>query len=379
MASARAIELLRDLVAFPSVSSVSNSAITDYIGDVLKPLPLRSERLNYLDENREVKSNILATSGNPGDSGGLLYCAHSDVVPVDRWEFPDAGPFELHESGGKLFGRGSCDMKGSLACFLAAMESIPASDWKRPISVLVTSDEEVGYVGADHVVKQSEVYRQLCEQQPLTVIGEPTSLSVVHAHKGVYVLHAVSHGVAGHSSTDAGLNSNLAMIPFLQEMAAIYEETRNAPEWQNDEFSPPTISWNIGVNDFTYASNITPERTLCTVCFRPMPGQDADSLVQRARNKADELGLEFEVHQSAAPLYVKADADHITAMAELTASKPHTVAYGTDGARLTALQNLVVCGPGNIAQAHTVDEFISLEQIEKGVALYARLIRHFCC
>jgi len=379
VASARAIELLRDLVAFPSVSSVSNVAITDYLADVLKPRPFECERIDYLDEHGESKSNIIASAG-PAKAGGLLYCAHSDVVPVDRWEFSDAGPFDLHEANGKLYGRGSCDMKGSLACFLAAMESIPPQDWKQPVSILVTADEEVGYVGAGHVVGKSRLFGRLREQQPLTIIGEPTSLDVVHAHKGVYVLHILSEGTAGHSSTDAGVNANLAMIPFLQEMAAIYEETRSSEAWQNYEFTPPTISWNIGINDFTYASNITPERSLCTVCFRPMPGQDANALVERARGKADELGLKFEVHQSADPMYVPADAPHIRAMLELTdCQAARTVAYGTDGARLSGLNNMVVCGPGNIAQAHTVDEFIALEQIDKGVALYQKLIRHFCC
>jgi acetylornithine deacetylase len=185
--------------------------------------------------------------------------------------------------------------------------------------------------------------------------------------------------VAAHSSTREGVNANLAMIPFLVEMKAIHDETQAAAEWQNDEFDPPTISWNIGINDHTRAVNITPPQSICTVYFRPMPGQNVDGLIERARQKADECGLEFDLRIKASALYIDPGSEYVRECLDLAGrDRPKTVAYGTDGAMLGALQKLVVCGPGSIAQAHTRDEWIALEQLEAGTALYARMLQQWC-
>ena len=136
------------------------------------------------------------------------------------------------------------------------------------------------------------------------VIGEPTSLDVVYAHKGGCVFKATSRGVAAHSSTRKGVNANLAMIPFLVEMKQIYEESETDPACRRDQFEPPTICWNIGINDFTTAINITPPQSVCTVCFRPMPGSGAEVLIGRAREAARRCGVEFEVIIRGEPLYV---------------------------------------------------------------------------
>src|SRR5205085_197767 len=124
-------------------------------------------------------------------------------------------------------------------------------------------------------------------------IGEPTKLEVVYAHKGTYGFNAVSHGRAAHSSTTQGINANLKMIPFLAEMKVIHDELESDPRWRNNEFDPPTMSWNIGINDHTAAVNITPPQSVCTVYFRPMPGQDHESLITRAWAAAERCGLEF--------------------------------------------------------------------------------------
>ena len=377
MAVARVLEILGDLVRFPSVSLTSNAAISRSIEEFLARLPVRSERTCYRDEQAQEKVNLIASAGQ--GTGGLLYCAHTDVVPADHWEFPDAGPFELTVRDATAWGRGSCDMKGSLACFLAALETVPFERLRAPVSLICTADEEIGYRGAAHVVAHSSLYRELVAAQPLTIIGEPTNLQVVHAHKGIYVMIVTSRGRAAHSSTDAGLNANLAMIPFLSEMAQIERETRTQEQWRDNRFSPPGISWNIGINDFTYAANITPERSVCTVSFRPMPGQQPEQLVERARTKAAELGLEFHLHHGAPPVYVPADAPHIQELLAITGQEQAlTVCYGTDAAMFDELHRKVICGPGNIAQAHTVDEWISLDQLERGTTFYRHLIERSC-
>lgn len=373
-----ALQYARDLVAFESTSVLSNVPVSDYVQDALTRLGFATERLEYDDANGVRKTNIIGKKG-PG-AGGMAYFGHTDVVPADPWFTADHGPFEPTVQGERLYGRGSCDMKGSVACMLAAAERFSAEQLKRPIYITCTADEEIGYGGAADVARRSELYREMVAGASNGIIGEPTRLEVVYAHKGTYGFRAVSRGRAAHSSTNEGINANLAMIPFLVEMKKIHDDCQSDPAWRNDEFDPPTISWNIGVNDNTRAVNITPPQSVCTVYFRPMPGQAAEALLERARLAAAECGLEFEVQSRAEPLYVEPTSQFVAEVLQIADKPaPRTVAYGTDGAMFRDMQKLVVCGPGDIAQAHTFDEFIELDQLQRGTDLYARLIQHWCC
>jgi len=262
---------------------------------------------------------------------------------------------------------------------LAATERVRAIELQRPVYVTCTADEEIGYGGAREVAKNSQLFREMIAGNAKGIIGEPTNLEVVHAHKGTFGFVATSIGKAAHSSTREGLNANLAMIPFLAEMKAMHDEIEADPAWQHPEFDPPTISWNIGINDHTHAVNITAPQSICTVYFRPMPGQHPQVLLDRARHAAERCGLTFELRSGALPLYVDPHCEFIQELLQL-ADRPRatTVAYGTDGAMLTELKQLAVLGPGHIAQAHTWDEWIALEQLDRGTALYEKLIRRWC-
>ncbi len=373
----RALEYTRELVAFPSVSSVSNAEIAAWIEQRLQSLGFEIERLEYIDGQGVRKVTVLGKLGS--GTGGMAHFSHSDVVPADNWA-RNHGPFEPTVEGDRLYGRGSCDMKGSLACALAAVEQFSASRLSSPVYIVCTSDEEVGMIGAQHVARRSEMFQEMVSGGTCGIIGEPTELDVVHGHKGGTVIRIVSHGRAAHSSTTEGLNANLAMIPFLSEMKAIHDETISDPKWQNQEFDPPTLSWNIGINDHTHAINITPPQSVCTVYFRKMPGIDTDPLVERVLNKAEECGLEAEVTDYGKPLYVDPHSAFVRECLELTGRQsPRTVAYGTDGALLGALNKLVVIGPGSIRQAHTEDEWITLDQLEQGTEVYQRMIERWCC
>ena len=226
----------------------------------------------------------------------------------------------------------------------------------------------------------SQLFREMVAHGSRGIVGEPTRLQVVHAHKGTYGFRAVSQGRAAHSSTREGLNANLAMIPFLVEMKAIHDQTEADPVWQNAAFDPPTVSWNIGINDHTAAINITPPQSVCTVYFRPMPGQHPDILLERARAAAARCGVEFQLMHAAPPLYVDPASEYVRDMLRLTGNPTsHTVSYGTDGCMYTALKQLVLLGPGDIAQAHTSDEWIDLDALQRGTVLFAQLIEHWCC
>ena len=372
-----ALDYTCDLVAFNSVSSLSNVEVTDWIEQRLRSLGCEIERLEYDDANGVKKATVLGKLGS--GTGGMAHFSHSDVVPADDWA-RDHSPFDPTVEGDKLYGRGSCDMKGSLACMLAAVESFQVGRLKQPVYIVCTSDEEVGMIGAKHVAERSEMFQEMVSAETCGIIGEPTELNVVYGHKGGTVIRIVSRGVAAHSSTTKGLNANLAMIPFLAEMKAIHDETVSDSKWQNEEFDPPTLSWNIGINDHTRAINITPPQSVCTVYFRKMPGINCDPLIDRTLLKASECGLEATVTNYGTPLYVDPQSPFVKECLELTGrSTPQTVAYGTDGALLGALSKLVVIGPGSIEQAHTHDEWIALDQLVAGTNLYKQMIKRWCC
>jgi len=372
-----ALRYTKKLVEFPSVSNVSNAAVSNYLEDVLKTLGFATERIEYSDPAGVNKVNIIGKKGS--GQGGMAYFAHTDVVPADPWFSSEHGPFEPTVKDGKLYGRGSCDMKGSIGSVLAATEEVGGTDLKEPLYIVLTADEEVGYCGARQVAQRSKYFREMVEGESNGIVGEPTMLDVVHAHKGSYGFKAISHGRAAHSSTNKGVNANLAMIPFLGEMKRIHDETLDDPVWQNAAFDPPGISWNIGINDHTPVLNMTAAQSVCTVYFRPAPGHDAEALVERSRKAAEQCGIEFERLWTGQPLYTDPASDFVREVLALSGNgKAQTVPYGTDGAALTEMKNLVVIGPGDIAQAHTYDEWVLLDQLEKGTQFFAKLIRQWC-
>lgn len=373
-----ALDYAQQLVSFESTSRLSNAPVSDRVEQILRQLGFSTERIEYDDDRGVRKVNVIGKKG-PG-TGGIAYFGHTDVVPADPWLFKEHGPFTPTVKDGRLYGRGSCDMKGSVSCMLAAAEQFSAAQLKRPIYITCTADEEIGYGGAAQVAKRSELYREMVEGNSHGIIGEPTKLEVVYAHKGTYGFNVVSHGRAAHSSTNQGINANLKMIPFLAEMKAMHDELESDRRWHNNEFEPPTMSWNIGINDHTAAVNITPPQSVCTVYFRPMPGHDADALLARARQAAEKCGVEFQQAWTGKPLYVDPKSEFVQEVVRLAGKeKPRTVAYGTDGAMFTAMKNILVLGPGDIAQAHTHDEWIALDQLDAGTQLYSRLIHHWCC
>ncbi len=374
----KALRYTKRLVGFDTTSHKSNRMIAKYLEMKLTKHGFVVEKLEYLDARRVRKVNLIAKKG--GGAGGLAYFSHNDVVPAKKWFTKKFGPFEPTISQERLYGRGSCDMKGSIACMLTAAQQFAWDDLKQPIYFVCTADEEVGFLGVKQVVEESKYYREMVADQSKAIIGEPTQLEVVHAHKGSIELKATATGVAAHSSTRKGENANLKIIPFLTEMKAIHDEIESNPDLQNPLFDPPTLSWNIGIKDDAHAVNVTAGKSTCTVYVRPMPDVDVEPLIERARKAAESCGIELQIHRWGFPLDMKPDSDFVQEVLKLAhRPKPKTVSYGTDGGLLTELENKVVFGPGNIAQAHTTNEWISIEQLSLGTDLYAKMIRNWCC
>jgi acetylornithine deacetylase len=369
------VKLAQQLIGYPSVSSSSNVPISEHIAALLEGGGFQIERVAYPDAAGVDKLCILAKLGK--GRGGLALMGHSDVVPAppEGWS---ASPFAGKVRGGKLYGRGACDMKGPVAAALCAALRFRAGQLKAPLFFVCTADEEVRARGAREVVRKSRLFREAASGYGL--ICEPTRLQVIHAHKGSLHMEVRSKGRAAHTSTLKGVNANIRMIPFLAEMKKIYELVLRSKRYCNDEFEPPQSEWSIGINDHNIATNITPVRSICTIRYRPMPGVDTAGLVRRTRELARKHGLECLVHWVGAPLYTPPDSPLVqTALALTNTRISRTVPYGTDGTAFAVrMKNLVVLGPGDIAQAHTVDEWVEIEQLHQAVELYTRFIDHVC-
>lgn len=376
-------QTLEQLIRFATPSHLSNEAITRWLDDALQSLGFGTEWVVDVDKNQQRKCNLIASreplASNKTERGGLVYFAHTDVVPADVWEGPGA-PFEPVVENGKLYGRGSCDMKGSLAAMLAAVSQVSPDEQTKPIWIVATADEEVGFMGAKSVKERSLKFRQMIAAGAMGIIGEPTRMHVMHAHKGIVGFELISRGRDAHSSTRHGINANLAMIPVLQEILAIYHETESNPNLMDDRFDPPTLSWTFGINDGSTAVNITPGRCRVWVSLRTMPGIDGADLIERVRTVAASQGVEYRDYKGGGYLWVDEKHPWVRRMCELTGrQQAETVSYCTDGGQFAELESLVVCGPGDIAQAHTVDEFIELEELASGVEVYARVLKDVCC
>lgn len=376
---------LEDLIRFATPSQTSNEAITAWVDQRLRELGFVTERTEYLDHAGVRKCNLVAyrfpgaTEPPAGGSGGLAYFAHTDVVPADVWEGP-GGPFDPLVREGRLYGRGSCDMKGSLAAMLAAVRRVPADEQRLPLWIVCTADEEIGFHGARHLATDSEFFTRLVAAQPRGIVGEPTRLGVVHAHKGITGFTLTSRGRAAHSSTTDGVNANRALVPLLATLLEIDEQTRQDRALQDDRFDPPILSWNFGVSDGATAINVTPGKARAWGSLRPMPSIDGLALIERVRHEAQSRGVEFETYAGGEAMWTDPDHPWVRQMCDLVGCRePRTASYCTDGGQFTELEALLVCGPGDIAQAHTTDEYIELEQLTAGVDLYEKVVRTVCC
>lgn len=382
-----AIALLDQLIAFPSVSNRSNVDITDYCAATLIDLGFKICRTQYDDPDGVRKANVVAvrepaTADNaPKDNAGLAYFCHSDVVPAKGWvgHATDSKPFQAVVTDDRVYGRGACDMKGSLATMLSAVARIDPIDQRAPLWIVCTADEEIGFEGAKHLVDHCAGYRDLVRADPVSIIGEPTELNVVYAHKGMSGISIHSRGRAGHSAIGTGINANEAMVPMLSKLLELCQRTRQDADLQDNRFDPPTLSWNFGVSDHSNVVNITPERSDAWVSLRAMPEIDGRSLVAEVEDTARTLGLTVTRWDGCDALWNDPHSDFILQFQSLAGTETQTVCYATDGGVLSELSRRVVIGPGSIKQAHTVNEWISIEQLRRGIDCYEKAIRNWCC
>ncbi|MBS0907447.1 acetylornithine deacetylase [Pantoea dispersa] len=376
--------LLEHLVAFDTTSRESNLALIDFCWRYLSGLGVTCELMHNAERS---KANLYARLG-PAGSGGVMLSGHSDVVPVDgqTWTVP---PFALTERDGKLYGRGTADMKGFLACMLAAVPHFLAQPLRQPLHLAISYDEEVGCLGVRSLVK---ALAQRSDRPAICLIGEPTELRPVLGHKGKLAMRCEVQGAACHSAyAPQGVNAIEYAAKLIQRLTVIGERLA-APERQDARFDPPFTTVQTGVIHGGRALNIVPDACSFDFEVRTLPQEDAQQVAEelvayaqqtlepqmRAVQPASAIrfsplsaypGLDTAAHSAAAQL-----------IARLSGSDSFgTVAFGTEGGLFAAAGiPCVVCGPGSMEQGHKPDEFITLAQLDACDSLLRRLATWMC-
>jgi acetylornithine deacetylase len=373
-------ELLATLVGFDTTSSKSNLALIGFVEDYFKSHGIGSLRVSSPDGS---KADLFATIGGSGN-GGIGLSGHSDCVPVEGQHWA-SGPFTLTARDGKLYGRGSCDMKGFLACVLAAVPLFKTRTLKEPVHLIISYDEEVGCTGVRPLI--ARLGKDLPRPRAI-IVGEPTSMAVIDAHKRIDAYRTVVHGREAHSSLPAlGVNAISAAAALVCELDRIGGAI---PKKENDpHFEPPYSTISVGTIKGGTAGNIVPKNCEFQWQIRSLPSATPGeasrdlaafaekSLLPKMKQVTDEAAVETTALNSV-PAFVAGNTSEAVALAlKLTGTEQtRAVSYTTEaGLFEQAGCASVICGPGDIAQAHAADEFVSIEQLDACMAFLSALAK----
>ena len=375
-------QLIEQLISFDSVSRHSNLPLLEFIQEYLDEHGVDSQ-LIYNDDRS--KANLLACIG-PKVAGGVVLSGHSDVVPVDGQDW-STEPFTLTEKDGRLYGRGTADMKSFIALALAAVPALRQAPIKRPVYLAFSYDEEIGCLGAPRLIEQLKADYP----QPLAVIvGEPTSMQAVVAHKSITTLRTHITGHEAHSSqVQRGVSAvTLAarLISFIDDMM---QENQAAADSESP-FIPPYTTLHTGVIQGGTAVNIISRHCQFDWDIRCLPGDDWQAYLQRFNDYAEQLlaplreiapdiGIATEIIAEV-PAFDNPSGGARALLSHLNpAFKPQVVPFVSEAGQFQqAGFDTILCGPGSIDQAHQPDEYITIEQIREAEVFFDRLI-HFLC
>jgi acetylornithine deacetylase len=378
------VEVLRKLIEFPTVSRDSNLDLIHHVRDLLAPYGA-DIRVTHDDGKR--KANLFATLGPRGD-GGVMLSGHTDVVPVEgqAWE---TDPFKMAETDGRLHGRGTADMKGFIACVLALVPEFMERGLKAPLHLAFSYDEEVGCLGVGRLISDlahAGIRPGSC------IVGEPTEMRPVIAHKGKRSYRCTVRGLAGHSAyAPHGVNAveyAAEAVAFLKAMARRHRD--QGPFDRSFDVAHTTV--HTGVLRGGTQLNVIPHEATFDFEFRHLPGDDPERLLSEFR---DYVGKKLEpemrsVHATAGfsieplseiPMLNTGPEAEVVALAqELSGDREFgKVSFATEGSQFQrAGIPTVVCGPGSIAQAHKPNEYVTLDQLAKCDAFLRRLMTRLC-
>jgi acetylornithine deacetylase len=364
------LEMLERLVAFDTTSRNSNLELIAFVEDYLRLYGVESERVANADGS---KANLFATIG-PKAAGGVVLSGHTDVVPVDGQDW-STEPFVLTPKDARVYGRGTSDMKAFSATALALVPEFLEAKLKRPIHLALSYDEEVGCLGApalvQHIAKQKL-------RPSLAIIGEPTMMRVVDAHKGVRSFHVTVTGHEAHSSrTHEGVSAVMVAAELIMHIKALADEMKLRGD-PSGRFDPPYTSTQASVIQGGTALNILAKTCTFSFEYRTLPDADDNEirirfssfahndLLPRIRAVAPACNIEIRERSHVPPLRPMRDSPaEALAFALTGANASEAVSYATEaGIFQEAGFPSIVCGPGDIAQAHKPDEFIDIAQID---------------
>lgn len=377
--TARAIDILADLVAFDTTSRNSNLGLIAYVEAVFAARGLATRRVANADG---TKANLICLVG-PATPGGLVLSGHTDVVPVDGQPWT-SDPFRLVERDGRLFGRGAADMKAFSALALAHLDDMIAAPLLRPFIFALSYDEEVGCLGAPDMI---DVIMAEYPRPAAVMVGEPTLWKVVSGHKGISVFRVEVGGREAHSSLiHAGASAIMGAIELMGLVAEMGGEAAAAAD-PASAFQPPGATMTVGVVTGGTAANILARRCEFLWDLRCPPDVDPEVYVRRfmaaasrveaqMRTRAPEAYVRVERRSATPPLAPERDGAAAALMRAVTGDNgEQAVAYAAEGGQYQrAGLSTVICGPGDIAQAHQPDEWIARDQIVQGAAVFRRLI-----
>ncbi len=363
------IDHLKRLIAFPTVSRDSNLALIEHIAAFLTPLGFTCRVIESEDAR---KANLYASIG-PADKAGIVLSGHTDVVPVTGQDW-SCDPFQLTKKDGRLYGRGSADMKGFIACCLALAERLEASLLPVPVHFAFSYDEEVGCLGVRRMI---DVMADMAVKPRFCIIGEPTSMQVVTAHKGKQAYRVTTSGLEAHSSlAPNGVNAIHLAVDTICELRQIQKEITETGTRDGDyDIAYTTV--HVGTISGGEALNIVPNHCSFDFEIRHLPGDDPAAIMARvteapkrrvARARARFAGADIRFHEriNYPALETPPDSDVVTFVKSLTgANATAKISFGTEGGLFQSRLGLptVVCGPGSISVAHKPDEFIEESQM----------------
>jgi acetylornithine deacetylase len=374
------LQLLEKLVSFPTVSRDSNLDLIHFVAELLKECGIAPTIIASPDGH---KANLFATVG-PQDRPGVMLSGHTDVVPIEgqNWSVP---PFAMTQRDGRLFGRGAADMKGFVACALAAVLKAAKMKLKTPLHLALSYDEEIGCIGVRSLI---ETLQTAPHRPALCIVGEPTGMQVATGHKGKLGARAICRGREGHSAlAPLALNAIYLGCDFVSALRA--EQDRLARDGARDgDYDVPYSTLHVGKMNAGVALNIVPN--LCQLEFeiRNIAADDADQILDRLRKEAarivaaasmiaPEAAIEIEIINTYPGLDTPTNSQAVAFVKSLTgANGTIKVAFGTEGGLFSRdlATPTVVCGPGSMMQGHKPDEFISVEQMSRCDNMLARLL-----
>ncbi|MER8955463.1 acetylornithine deacetylase [Mesorhizobium sp. M0833] len=354
-------EILATLIGFPSVVGTPNRAIVDWIRDYCQAA---GAEVTVLPGPEGDRSNLFVTIG-PRQGRGYIISGHMDVVPAGEPEW-SSDPFVLRREGGRLYGRGTTDMKGFLACTLAALPGLAAMNLRQPVHLAFSYDEEAGCRGVPHLLA---ALPSLCERPLGAIVGEPSWMQPVRAHKGKAAARLEVMGRSGHSSRpDLGLNAVHAMASVITYAVVYGQSLADGPLDKN--FEPPYSSLQVGVIAGGQAVNIIPGQCTADIEVRAVPGVSPASLLEPVKTRLFALrdsGFDVVWHElSTYPALAPANGSALAAvLTELTGQEPLTaVSFGTEaGLYQQAGIDAIICGPGDIGRAHRRNEYIEIGEL----------------